>query len=105
MKNPTPKALLCYAHGRNGAWQGICVDYDIAVQGSSFEEVKNLLNEAIVTYIADALEEPARDQKRLLNRNAPFLVKVGLVCRFLIYVLFRNSDRDQQANFSIPCPA
>lgn len=103
--NQIPKTLLCYAHGREGSWEAICVDYDVAVQGSSFEEVREILNEAIATYIEDALAESPSDRNRLLGRHAPIYVKFSLAIKFLLYVLFRNSDGDQQANFSISCPA
>ena len=37
------KRLLCFAEGKEGDWEGICVDLDIAVQGASFNEVCELL--------------------------------------------------------------
>lgn len=45
------RVLYCCASGREGAWQAICVDLDIAVQGRSFEEVSRLLEEAIGLYL------------------------------------------------------
>ena len=32
--------LLCFARGHEGSWEGLCVDYDIAVQGASFGQVQ-----------------------------------------------------------------
>ena len=34
------KSLRCYAEGRDGSWEAICLDLDIAVQGGSFEGVQ-----------------------------------------------------------------
>ena len=33
------KLLRCYAERHHGQWEAFCLDFDIAVQGSSFEEV------------------------------------------------------------------
>ena len=45
------RSLRCYAEGRDGDWEAICLDLDIAVQGSSFEEVFRSLQEAISLYL------------------------------------------------------
>jgi predicted RNase H-like HicB family nuclease len=45
------RSLHCYAEGRNGDWEAICLDLDIAVQGGSFEEVFGSLREAISLYL------------------------------------------------------
>jgi predicted RNase H-like HicB family nuclease len=64
MENPgeatTERRFLCFAHGRDSAWEAICLDLDLAVQGSSFDEVKELLSESISTYLEDALKEDER---------------------------------------------
>jgi hypothetical protein len=44
------RTVLCFAQGREGRWEGICLDYDIAVAGRSFEEVRAVLTEAVRTY-------------------------------------------------------
>ncbi len=41
------RTLRCYAEGRDDSWEAICLDPDIAVQGESFAEVVDSLNEAI----------------------------------------------------------
>ena len=45
---------VCFAKGRPGEWEAICLDYDIAVQGRSFEEVEKFLSEAIDDYVESA---------------------------------------------------
>lgn len=100
------KRLWCYAHGREGQWQAICVDLDIAVQGRSLEEVQKLLGRAIETYIEDVSKEAPADRDRLLSRRAPWHVRASHAFRFLMSVLRRPSNKDEgQAGYSLPCPA
>lgn len=100
------RALLNYAHGREGSWEAICVDLDIAVQGRSFEEVKSLLNDAIRSYVEDALNEAPADQHRLLSRRAPWWERGRLALNYLVRSTFnRRGPGDLQASFDISCPA
>lgn len=39
--------LLCYAEGSGNAWEGICLDFDLVVQGTSAQDVMNKLEVAI----------------------------------------------------------
>jgi hypothetical protein len=101
-----PKVLWGYAHGRPGAWEAICVDLDIAVQGESFDEVRGVLNEAVVSYIQDALKETPKDRNRLLNRRAPFWVKLKFAAIFIAHISSTRKNADElQAGFDIPCHA
>ena len=45
------RILHCYAEGRDGDWEAICLELDVAVQGGSFEEVFRSLREAIALYL------------------------------------------------------
>ncbi len=100
------RTLTCFAHGTNGIWEGTCIDFDIAVQGTSFEEVKNLLHESIATYVSSAMKEEPRVRDQLLNRRAPLLVRAQLALGFLWHVLrHKNHGDDHSAGFSMPCPA
>jgi hypothetical protein len=76
------KNLRCYAEGRDGDWEAICLDLDIAVQGSSFEEVFSSLQDAITLYqgVADL---PPNERRALLRRPAPLSVRF----RFLTHAL------------------
>ena len=98
------RTVLCFAHGHEGAWEAICLDYDIAVAGRSFEEVKALLDLAIATYVEDAMKEDERTRRALLNRRAPFHVRARHVAGFLFAAL-RRRDHETQVGFSLPCPA
>jgi predicted RNase H-like HicB family nuclease len=100
------RTLLCVAEGREGEWEAICLDLDIAVQGQSFDEVRSLLNEAICTYLEDACREDASVRDKLLNRRAPLLVRLSYIARFVAHAL-RGTKRDGglHGSFEVPCPA
>ena len=94
-------SYLCFAHGRDGAWEAICVDLDIAIQGSSFDEVRDLLNSAVSTYIVDAEQEEPEVRDQLLSRVAPWYVTSGLVARTLVSSLARRREKARQAIFPV----
>ena len=99
------RSLRCYAEGRDGDWEAICLDLDIAVQGSSFEEVFSSLQEAISLYLETVTELPPQEQRSLLHRPAPFPVRL----KFLTHALrglFADSDSDRQRHqFTMPLAA
>lgn len=99
------KRILCVAEGRDNEWEALCLDFDLAVQGRSFDEVRHLMNQAILTYIEDAANEAPRDRARLLGRRAPLRVRMSVLSRFLLGALFgRKSDGDSTVWHSA-CPA
>ncbi len=81
MKN----AATCYAWGRSGNWEAICVDYDLTAQGESLEEVRQELGDAIETFLSRVRELPKSEQAKLLDRKAPFALRTRLA------VLYRLS--------------
>lgn len=99
--------VWCHARGRSGEWEAICLDFDLAVQGRSFDEVLRLLEDAVNSYIQDALAESPETARRLLARKAPLWVRLRLVFSYLTHVIrsWRNRDGDHQAGFDLPCPA
>jgi predicted RNase H-like HicB family nuclease len=109
-KNPTGfelpnRTLHCYAEGRNGDWEAICLDLDIAVQGRSFEEVFSSLQEAISLYLESVADLPPEERRDLLHRPASFSVRF----KFLTHVLrglLPDSDGDRQRHqFTMPFAA
>jgi hypothetical protein len=99
--------LQCFAQGRDGLWEAICVDLDISVQGRSFSDVYDTLNEAIGTYVEDALREDDRVAAQLLARRAPLHVRVQMALSFLVATIRSKGDDDGRSNagFTVPCPA
>lgn len=68
------RTLHCYASGRDGDWEAICLDLDIAVQGESFEIVQRSLQEAVALYLEAVADLPADQRRHLLHRPAPLLI-------------------------------
>lgn len=101
------RSFWCFAHGSDAdGWEALCVDLDIAVEGRSFDDVKHILESAIRSYCADALNESPKDRDRLLSRRAPLYVRLGCWLRLAGNALRpRSSNRDLKAGFELPCPA
>lgn len=66
------KTYLCYIEGQGVRWQGLCVDFDLTVAGTSLEEVKVMLHRVVSSYVADAMAEDEPDRTRLLSRRSPW---------------------------------
>jgi len=98
------RRLLCFAQGTEGDWEAACPEFDIAVQGRSYEEVYSLLNTAIQDYVQAALQEDRATRARLLNRKAPLLVRVSYVVGFLRAAWASGDDRLRHS-FTVPCAA
>jgi hypothetical protein len=76
-----PESALCVASGHGSRWEAFCLDFDLAVQGESLEEVRALLGGAIQMYIQTAVAEPEPNRSRLLDRKVPFLIRLMLAWR------------------------
>jgi len=101
------QALVCIATGRADQWEAFCLDFDIVVQGRSFDEVRRYLNDAIEMYLETALAEPEPDRSRLLARKAPFLLRLMWAWRlFRLTISGRTRCQDSATvEFPIACPA
>lgn len=99
-----PRTLHCYAAGRDGDWEAICLDLDIAVQGESFEKVFQSLSQAIALYTDSLRDLPEADQTRLLYRPAPLSVRLKFLAHAFAGLLRRRSDRFHH-QFTMPLTA
>lgn len=103
--------LICFARGRHGDWEGVCLNFDIAVQGESFEDVRHALEEAVALYVASAMQEDEETRERLLNRAAPLSEHLRWTARILAYAIASTFSRRRgdgggaTAQFPIACPA
>ena len=100
------RLLRCYAERHQGRWEAFCLDFDIAVQGDSFEEVYRFLNEAVADYVARVGELPKSDQCRLLRRRMPLWSRL----RFLLALLYsasrsRGNVDDERHGYTLTCVA
>ena len=87
----TSKAIWCYAEGKPGNWEAVCLDFDLAVQGGSFDEVYKELNESITVYLEYVTGLPKEEQGRFLNRKVPLNLRFKFVLILLISTLFKNA--------------
>lgn len=81
------RKLTCYAWGRPGDWEGICVDFDLAAQGASLEEIRSELNDAIETYLEYVDELSENERARFLSRKAPLGLRLRLALLHRAFVL------------------
>lgn len=64
--------VKCYAEQEGGCWVAVCLDFNLASQGDTFEEVKSKLEAMIADYVHDALAgEDKPYAAQLLSRRAP----------------------------------
>jgi predicted RNase H-like HicB family nuclease len=99
------RTLHCYAEGRDGDWEAICLDLDIAVQGASFEEVFASLQEAVALYLESVSDLPADEQAPLLRRRAPIAVRFKFVTQALRELLPLGDGDRQRHQFTMPTAA
>lgn len=69
---PSELVLRCMAERDGDVWVASCLDFCLAVQGDSFQEVKGKLEEQIAEYVYDAtVGEDKEHGPELLLRRAP----------------------------------
>ncbi len=91
---PTELILRCYGEQKGDVWQAFCLDLNLAVQGSSLQEVRTKLQEQISSYLYDALEgEDRLYAEQLLCRKAP----LGFWLKYYYYNIlcsFHRTSKD-----------
>jgi predicted RNase H-like HicB family nuclease len=88
------------AERRDGDWFAVCIDLDIAVQGQSFVDVRQNLQQAIKLYVERVSELPEAEQARLLNRRSPWHIRAKFA---LLSLLIRVRKRDEyERQFTLP---
>src|SRR5215470_16187551 len=97
--------LQCFAAGHGDRWEAICLDLDLAVQGGSFEEVRQSLGVAIEMYVERATEAPEPTRSQLLNRKAPFFVRLIWALRLFRSTVFSPAGHEGPIGFAAPCHA
>ena len=72
------RKVTCYAWGKPGDWEAICVDLDIAAQGASFEQARSELADAVETFLDYIADLPEIEQAVMLRRKAPWWLRIRL---------------------------
>lgn len=84
------RKLTCYAWGKPGDWEALCVDLDIPAQGTSLEEVRRELGDAIETYLDYVADLPENEQARFLNRKVPLRLRLLLALKHRAFCLLNS---------------
>jgi hypothetical protein len=98
------REYLCVARRHADLWEALCLDLDLAVQASSFDEARALLNGAIQTYLVDAQAEAEPARSRLLSRSAPLHLRFLWAWRFFRITLTGRTS-DTEVGFPVACHA
>lgn len=102
------RVFQCYAEGREGRWEALCLDLDIAVQGESFAQVFRDLDAAIRNYLDYVAGLPEADRHRLLNRKAPLWLRLTFLWHALCLRAKPGDEGTaplQRAEFLLPAAA
>ncbi len=93
------ETLRCYAYGRGNEWEAICIDFDMAVHGRSFEEVQASLAESLRLFLETVADLPPEERRRFLKRQSPWHVRAKLACMELFHSVCR---KDASRKFTPP---
>lgn len=98
--------VYCVARGRDSEWEAFCLDFDLAVQGRSYDEVVARLKTAIVDYVHSAAAEPEPVRNKLLTRCAPWATTLSWKWRVAFWAFcHRNEAEESTFGFPVPYPA
>lgn len=92
MANLRPKKLILRCYGRRISvtkWYGVCLEFNLAAEAESVEQLRKKLHEMIVSYIKTVIETDDKDSiPDLLVRKAPlydwafyYLIKILISIR------------------------
>ncbi len=97
------KAIWCYAEGQQGNWEAICLDFDLSVQGESFDAVYRDLHESILMYLDYIEGLPKGEQVQFLNRKVPLGLRLKFISTLFLSA-FKQNGKDR-ASFLVHCQA
>lgn len=88
--------LLCYAYQRHQVWEAICVDLDVAVFGSSRDEVMRSLRDAVDLHLEAVAELPVEERQAMLARRSPLHVRLALWLLSWLHGLWNKLGQGRQ---------
>lgn len=97
------RILHCFAEERDGQWEALCLDLDIAVQSSTFEDLVVSMKEAIKLYVESVGDLPPEERARLLHRVAPLSVRLRFLLAVARSMLFQRGG--EPLPFAVPSTA
>lgn len=87
--------LRGYIVGNGKNWHAICLDLDIAADGGTPKEARLVLEGMVIDYLNEVRTLSADQQKKLLNRKAPFLTRLGYHFAYFVASFFNNRSDDR----------
>ena len=68
--------IRIYAEGQDKLWKVVCLDFDVAVRGDSFQDALESLDIVMSEYVQYIRRLPEDEQSALLGRKAPFALLI-----------------------------
>ena len=87
------------------SWQAVCVDYDLAVYGNSFQDVKRALETSLEMFLEAVAELPPEERSILLARKAPWYVRAKLAGMTWLYRTSWRRPSISRVRHSLPAPS
>ena len=70
--------LKCYLWRSDNELEALCVDFDIAAQGETYEEAFEQLKGAIETYVEYVHSLPQHEHLKFFTRRSPLALRIKL---------------------------
>jgi hypothetical protein len=70
------KSFMAFVARDGARWEAVCLDFDLAAQGRSQDEVIGKLREQVALFLDGVAALPAADQARLLRRKVPLWLRI-----------------------------
>lgn len=108
------RLIRCFAQRHGNRWEAICLDFDLAVQGDSFEDVYRSLDTAVDEYVKYiATIEDSAERQAFLNRRVPFGLRLKFTLSLIVASLllprrdgrWRDGDHGFGTGFTLPAAA
>ncbi len=104
----------CFARWHADRWEAVCLDFDLAVQGDSFDDVYHSLNKAVDEYSRYvATIEDGAEREAFMNRRVPLALRLKFTLSLLVASLLlpKRGGQGQDGNhgfgtgFTLPAAA
>ena len=90
------KPIRIFGYREGDVWQAYCIDFNLAAQADTAEEVRSIMLEMVKTYVDDALEGQDKAHADVfLNRKAPLSIRLKyywVLAKHAVYQLRRKLD-------------
>ena len=87
------KSFLAFVERSGSRWDAVCLDFDLAVQGDSYEDVIDKLRDQVKLFLDGVGDLPAADQVRLMSRKVPLRLRLRWLLSVAWSMLRRRPGR------------